>query len=121
MSMCCARQCVGTIHIAQARLAVSASASRTSSPRLTCPPAWARHYSPIIDPQTGLLRAGTVDSPDRLESEPLAFHERVRTGFLTLAAADRDRYVIVDATLPVESVAARVLASVVPVVGAVAR
>jgi len=71
-----------------------------------------------VDPATGLARAGRVESPDRLESEPLAFHERVRTGFLELAAADRDRYAIVDSTAAPAVVAAAVRAAVVPVVGA---
>ncbi|CAM5634620.1 hypothetical protein SALBM217S_08650 [Streptomyces griseoloalbus] len=34
---------------------------------------------------------------DRLESEPAEFHARVRSGFLTLAAADPGRYLVVDA------------------------
>jgi dTMP kinase len=74
-----------------------------------------------VDPSTGLLRAGAVDSPDRLESEPLAFHERVRTGFLTLAASERDRYAIVDAALPLGVVTEQVAAAVLPVVGVVSR
>lgn len=39
----------------------------------------------------------------------VAFHERVRAGFLELAAADADRWVVVDATAPPDDVAARVL------------
>ena len=74
-----------------------------------------------IDPSVGLVRAGGAASADRLEAEPLAFHERVRTGFLALAAADRDRYAIVDSTLAVAAVAEQVRAAVVPVVGEVVR
>ena len=47
-----------------------------------------------IDPAVGLARAG---EPDRLEAEPLAFHQAVRAGFLALAARDPGRYVVVDA------------------------
>ena len=35
----------------------------------------------------------------------LAFHQRVREGYLALAADEPDRFVIVDATAPVERVA----------------
>ncbi|MFF4248218.1 dTMP kinase [Streptomyces sp. NPDC001822] len=48
-----------------------------------------------VDPQTA--RERFTEAPDRLESEPAEFHERVRSGFLTLAAADPARYLVVDA------------------------
>jgi len=51
-----------------------------------------------LPPQTGLGRR--VSSADRLESEPLDFHQRVRTGFLSLAAADPSRYLVVNAERP---------------------
>jgi dTMP kinase len=49
----------------------------------------------IIDlpPQIGLAR---LKSKDRLESQPIEFHERVRQEFLQLAALDPERYFIVD-------------------------
>ena len=47
-----------------------------------------------IDPEVGLRR--TTGPGDRLESEALAFHERVRTAFLDLARHGRDRYLVVD-------------------------
>ncbi|HEY7176791.1 MAG TPA: dTMP kinase, partial [Micromonosporaceae bacterium] len=58
-----------------------------------------------IDPEIGLRRAATRGHADRLESESLAFHRRVREAFRNLAAADPDRYLIVDASLPVEVIA----------------
>ena len=42
---------------------------------------------------------------DRLESESLAFHERVRYAFLDLAAADPKRYLVLDATRPADEIA----------------
>ena len=36
----------------------------------------------------------------RFEDEPLEFHERVRRGYLELAANEPDRFCIIDATLP---------------------
>jgi dTMP kinase len=47
-----------------------------------------------IDPESGLARAG---EHDRIESEPLDFHLRVRTEFLRLADAEPDRYLVVAA------------------------
>ncbi|HVT69490.1 MAG TPA: dTMP kinase [Trebonia sp.] len=53
-----------------------------------------------LPPETGLGRHAR--SADRLEAEPLEFHRRVRTGFLALAQADPGRYLVLDATAPVE-------------------
>jgi dTMP kinase len=47
---------------------------------------------------TGLSRR--LSSADRLESEPVEFHDRVRSGFLSLAAAEPGRYLVVDAGRP---------------------
>lgn len=60
--------------------------------------------------EVALARAGAA--PDRLEAEPLAFHERVRAGFLELAGKEPHRYLVVDAELPPEQVAASVQAAV---------
>jgi dTMP kinase len=49
-----------------------------------------------IDPGVGLGRATT--ELDRLESETVEFHRRVRAGFRSLARAGRDRYVVLDST-----------------------
>lgn len=48
-----------------------------------------------VDPVLGLERAGS--SPDRIESEPLEFHQRVRQHFLDLAAADPAHYAVISA------------------------
>jgi dTMP kinase len=45
---------------------------------------------------------------NRLDSEALAFHERVREGYLALAAAEPQRWVVLDATLPPDALAERV-------------
>jgi dTMP kinase len=55
-----------------------------------------------MPPEAGLSRR--TRSADRLEAEPMQFHERVRSGFLTLARAEPDRYLIIDATQPVDEV-----------------
>ena len=47
---------------------------------------------------------GRLQSTDRLESEPLAFHERVRQEFLNLAYQDPERFLVVDASLSIEQI-----------------
>lgn len=71
-----------------------------------------------IDAATGLERA-TAEGTDRLEAEDLAFHERVRTGFLAIAAENPARVMVVDASGSVDEVAQRVVAALrgVPLVG----
>ena len=48
-----------------------------------------------IPAELGLSR---LRSLDRLEAEPLAFHERIRQEFLNIAGSDPERYFVVDAT-----------------------
>jgi len=62
-----------------------------------------------IDPQIGLSR---VSDPDRLEAEPLAYHQSVRDGFLAIAAREPDRYLVLDASQPVDELASAILARV---------
>jgi len=51
-----------------------------------------------LPPAAGLGRRER--SADRLEAEPAEFHQRVRSGFLALAEAEPERYVVLDATRP---------------------
>ena len=52
---------------------------------------------------------GRIDSaPDRLESLGGGFHERVRQSFLSQAAADPQRWVVIDGTQPLDAVTAAV-------------
>ncbi|MBI3388588.1 MAG: dTMP kinase [Deltaproteobacteria bacterium] len=57
----------------------------------------------------GLRRA---HGDDRFHRADLAFHERVRHGFLTLAAQTPDRFRIVDVTRPCEDVTATIVAAI---------
>lgn len=50
---------------------------------------------------------------NRLDGEELAFHERVRQGYLALAAAEPARWVVLDAMLPPDELADQVWATVV--------
>ncbi|MCL6554429.1 MAG: dTMP kinase, partial [Firmicutes bacterium] len=72
-----------------------------------------------IDPVAGLARALDAqgkDAPigrgDRLEQEDLAFHQRVRAGFLELAREEASRFVVVDGTLPRDEVHAVLVTAV---------
>lgn len=64
-----------------------------------------------LPPEVGLARKG--DETTRFESGfDLDFHRRVRDGFLALAAAKPDHFVVVDATAPTEAVGEAVVAAV---------
>ena len=47
---------------------------------------------------------GRLKNPDRLEAEPLAFHERVRQEFLQIARVDPERYLVVDGTQSIDAI-----------------
>lgn len=64
-----------------------------------------------LPPTDGLRR---VKSPDKLEAEPIEFHERVRDRFVTLARRGGARYLLVDATKPPEEIAALIQARLEP-------
>ncbi len=65
-----------------------------------------------LDPVIGLERVDRRGNADALERESPAFHERVRYAFLDLAAADRPRYLVVDALADPETIAEQVRARV---------
>jgi dTMP kinase len=71
------------------------------------------HLTVVLDlaPDHGL---GRFDERDRIEGESVEFHERVRRAYLDLAAADPDHYLVVDARLPVDVIAAAVAERVTP-------
>jgi dTMP kinase len=65
-----------------------------------------------IPVEVGLARKQR-DEQTRFEAAfDVAFHRRVREGFLALAAAEPDRFVIVDATAPVDAVVAATLEAI---------
>ncbi len=71
------------------------------------------HLTVVLDlePQAGLDR---FTGRDRIEGQSLEFHQRVRQGFLGLAAADPDHYVVLDARAPIEEIAAAIQQRVAP-------
>lgn len=63
-----------------------------------------------VPPEVSTARTG--GARDRLEAAGEAFHRRVGEGFLALAAADPDRWVVLDGTAPEDEVEAAVWAAV---------
>ncbi|GGO64369.1 hypothetical protein GCM10010910_19050 [Microbacterium nanhaiense] len=64
-----------------------------------------------LDPAVARRRLDADDKPfDRLESEKAEFHARVREAFLSLAAAEPERFLVIDATLPREAIQALIRA-----------
>lgn len=66
----------------------------------------------VVAPATREARLGARGDRDRLESAGEDFHRRVEAAFLDLAAADPDRWVVIDGDTDVDAVAARVWAAV---------
>jgi dTMP kinase len=58
-----------------------------------------------IDPQVGLVRQA---ERTRMEQEDIAFHERVRQGYLAQAGKHPKRFVVIDAAGDEENVAAAI-------------
>lgn len=66
-----------------------------------------------LDPGAARQRLDAADKPfDRLESERDEFHTRVRAEYLALAAAEPERFLVVDAARPAEQIAADIRARV---------
>jgi len=60
----------------------------------------------LLDVPVSVGLARIDGPPDRLEQQGDGFHERVRETFLALAAANPDRWLVIDGTQPVAAVAA---------------
>jgi dTMP kinase len=71
----------------------------------------------------GLQRkaAGAGEEWNRMEQETLAFHGRVRRGYLTLAQAEPARWRVLDATQPVQALQAAMRAEVAARLGLLAE
>lgn len=65
-----------------------------------------------LDPEIGLERAAARGQPDRLERADLAFHQRVRQGFLQLARQEPERFVVLEAASTVDALQEQVWAAV---------
>jgi len=56
-----------------------------------------------ISPEQGLARKRSLR--DRFELEDLSFHRRVREGYLRMVAAESERWLVIDASLPKAKIA----------------
>ncbi len=62
-----------------------------------------------LDEAAGRIRVDESSTRyDRLEAEADDFHARVRAGYLALASAEPERFLVLDATLPIDELAARI-------------
>jgi dTMP kinase len=59
-----------------------------------------------LEPHIGLARLGT---PDRIDRQPLEFHQRIRVGFLKEAHSEPGRWIVLDASRPREHLVEEVL------------
>src|SRR3954470_19198834 len=78
------------------------------------------HLTVVLDlePEHGL---GRFEERDRIEGESLEFHLRVRDGFLRMAKADPDHYLVLDARAEIDELAAEVRDRVRPLLGQARR
>jgi dTMP kinase len=85
---------------------VNAAATRGLRPDLTV----------LLDlaPALGLERTGEAGRADRFGREEAAFHERVRQGYLALAAQEPARWLVVDATQSVTQITQQIWARLEP-------
>ncbi|MCS6772989.1 MAG: dTMP kinase [Anaerolineae bacterium] len=63
-----------------------------------------------LPPELGLSRRRRQGTLERMETEQLAFYQRVRQGYLELASQSPARWCVIDATQPEEIIAAAVRA-----------
>jgi dTMP kinase len=78
------------------------------------------HLTVLLDVEPRQALGRSADPADRLESEPLDFHLRVRQAFLDIAARAPHRYLVVDAARPVADVHAEVVAGIEAILAAAA-
>ena len=78
------------------------------------------HLTVVLDlePEHGL---GRFEERDRIEGESLEFHQRVREGYLRMAKADPDHYLVLDARGDLEEITAQVRAAVTPLLAQAVR
>lgn len=57
-----------------------------------------------LDPEVGLKRAANVGKHDRIESEALEFHKKIREAFLEIQRNEPKRFIIIDASKTPETV-----------------
>lgn len=70
-----------------------------------------------VSPKTGVERRSSArKKADRLEREPDEFHREVRNGFLRLAQAHPERYLVLDAAENAQAIHRKIVARVRPII-----
>lgn len=59
---------------------------------------------PVIGRRRNAARAETVEAGDRFEAEELAFHTKVRNGFLDLAKQHPKRFIVIDGNRDIDAI-----------------
>jgi dTMP kinase len=62
----------------------------------------------VLEVDTRLSGVRVGDGPDRIERESADFHAQVAAGYRRLAELDPERVVLLDGTLPAETLAERI-------------
>ena len=71
-----------------------------------------------LDAATSMARrAKTGNEPDRLEREKVEFFEAVRAGYLQLAAAEPERFIVIPATQTIEQIQTQIRARLTGLLG----
>ena len=70
-----------------------------------------------LDPRIGMRRAQNRGETDRIEQENIEFFDRVRSGYLARAAANPERFLIVDASVELEGVQEQIASGLTKVLG----
>lgn len=65
-------------------------------------------FLPDLGVEEGLKRKGKASAHDRFEREKRDFHQKVREGYLQMAKANPDRWLVVDGTLPRRTIGNRI-------------
>lgn len=64
-----------------------------------------------LDVEVGLKRNRGINKTDRIELEDFAFHQRVRSGYLDMAAKEPGRIALIDAALSLQEVSGKIISS----------
>jgi len=70
-----------------------------------------------LDVETGLRRNRGINKTDRLELEDIAFHEKVRNGYIEIAGKEPERIKLIDASKSIEMVHNEIVRMVMDFIG----
>jgi dTMP kinase len=65
-----------------------------------------------LERKRGVFLTGATEEWNRFEEEEISFHERVRDAYLQMAGEDRERWVLLDASLPFGELQDRIVGAV---------